>query len=375
MKKIIHISTVHPRRDTRIFYRECVSLYKEGYDVTLIVADGLGEECFKGVNIIDLGKAKNRIANLFCGYFNILKIIKKLKPELVHFHDAELMIVGKAIQKKGIPVFYDIHENVAAQILDKKHLPSYLRKPLHHIYKIVEKLLINSFHLILAEDSYKNIYISKGKSITVVLNLPEQQSFNQFINNNRVENGIFYIGGVSSVRGLDITIEALNILKDRKINFFMHYVGAISPNNLLKLDLKKIESNIKFYGRMDLIEGYALSKKCKVGLAVLKPIANYVESYPTKIFEYMSIKLPVITSNFPLYKNVVEKHETGYCIDPFSAEELANKIQILLSDDNLVKKMGENGIKAVSEKFNSNLEEVKLFNIYKEVLNTTDVNL
>lgn len=375
MHKIVHISTIHPRRDTRIFYRECISLYKKGYYVTLIVADGLGEECFQGVNIIDLGKSKNRITNFVNTYFNILKRISELKPDLVHFHDAELMIVGKTIQRKGIPVFYDIHENVAAQILDKKHFPPYLRKPLHYTYRIIERLVVNSFHLILAEDSYRPIYLSKGKSMTVVLNLPEENSFTEFINEKRTENGIFYIGGVSNERGLDVIIKALHILKKREVNFFMHYIGAISENKLLKINVKGIEANIKFYGRMDLIEGYALSKKCKVGLAVLKPIKNYVKSYPTKIFEYMSVKLPVITSNFELYKNVVEKHESGFCIDPFSAEELASKIETLLKDETLVKKMGENGQKAISEKFNSKYEELKLFRIYENVLKTRKVGL
>ncbi len=368
MKTIVHISTVHPRRDTRIFYRECLSLVKNGFNVILVVADGLGNEAFEKVEIIDLGKENGRISNFIKPYFAILKFIKKLKPDLVHFHDAELMIVGKAIQRKGIPVFYDIHENVAAQILDKKHIKKYLRKPLHYTYKLIEKLLINNFHLILAEDSYSKIYRTKGKTVTVVLNLPESNSFKNFITDERTENGVFYIGGVSNERGLDVIIEALHILKRKNIDFFMHYIGAVSNNLLSKLSIKEIDNNIKFYGRMDLMDGYLISKKCKVGLAVLKPINNYLESYPTKFFEYMSIKLPVITSNFKLYKNVIETHNCGYCIDPFSATSLANKIEVLLKDDDLVKLMGENGYKATLNKYNWSQEELKLLSIYNSVL-------
>lgn len=368
MKKIFHISTVHPRRDTRIFYRECISLKNKGYDVTLIVADGKGLEKYEGVTIIDIGKSRNRVSNFFEGFFKIFKIINALKPDLVHFHDAELMIIAKIIQLKGIHVCYDIHENVAAQILDKSHIASYLRKPLHYLYKIIENILINSFHLIIAEKSYKNIYLGKGKSLTVVLNLPEESSFSSFTSEKRIENGIFYIGGISNERGLDTIIEALKILKNRKVNFFMHYIGAISEKSLSKIDTDGIQENLRFYGRMDLVEGYKISKKCKVGLAVLKPIENYVKSYPTKIFEYMSIKLPVITSNFELYKDVIEKNEAGFCIDPFSPIELANKIDLLLKDDNLVKTMGENGKKAIIQKFNYKQEEIKLYKIYSSIL-------
>ena len=172
MKKIIHISTIHPRRDTRIFYRECISLKKKGFDVYLLVADGLGNEIISGVKIIDLGLFKGRIKKFIKTYSAILNQVDIIKPCIAHFHDAELMIVGKAIQNRGIITYYDIHENVAAQILDKKHISALLRKTLHCVYRIVEYFLINSFHLILAEDSYKKLYIDKGQSITTVLNLP-----------------------------------------------------------------------------------------------------------------------------------------------------------------------------------------------------------
>ena len=82
----------------------------------------------------------------------------------------------------------------------------------------------------------------------------------------------------------------------------------------------------------------------------------------------MSIKLPVITSNFKLYKNVIETHNCGYCIDPFSATSLANKIEVLLKDDDLVKLMGENGYKATLNKYNWSQEELKLLSIYNSVL-------
>lgn len=370
MNKIVHITTVHPRRDTRIFYRECVSLKNNGYDVVLIVADGLGNEVFKDVEIIDLGNTQNRVKNFIKSFFQILKIMKNLRPNLVHFHDAELMIVAWFIGNRGIPVIYDIHENVAMQILDKKHFHPVSRYVFHHIYKLIEKLLINNFHLILAEDSYTSIYRLKGKMCSVVLNLPETHYFTEFIKEDRTnENGIFYIGGISNHRGLDTTIEALKILKGRNIEFFMHYIGPTPSKELIdSIGLETIENNIKFYGRLDLTEGYALSRKCQVGLAVLKPIENYKYSYPTKIFEYMSIKLPIITSNFKLYKDVVEVHNCGHCIDPVSSEDLANSIETIFKDKNLSIKMGENGFNLVNSKFNWKHQEKTLISYYKKIL-------
>lgn len=369
MHNITHITTVHPRRDTRVFYRECISLSNNGYNVTLVVADGLGDENYKSVNIIDLGKRKNRIVNFIVTFFKIFGYIKNNPQDIIHFHDAELMIVHYFLRKNNNAIFYDIHENVAEQILDKKHISKYLRRPLHIIYKFTERLLINNFHLIVAEKSYLPIYLNRGMSLTTVLNLPETNSFNHYVVSDRVDKGIFYIGGISLDRGVDTIIGALKILDKKKIDFKMHFVGAVSDSLKNSLDFKSIKSKIVFYGRQDLLKGYEISKKCKVGLAILKPIKNYKESYPTKIFEYMSIKLPVISSNFELYKNVVEKENCGFCVDPFSAEDLAKKIEVLIKDNKLTTQMGENGFNAVNRTYNWKNEEQKLFSSYKKVLN------
>lgn len=366
--KILHLTTVHPRRDTRIFYRECISLKKEGYDTYLLVADGLGNEEVEGVHVIDIGKEKSRIKNFFIGYRKIIDQVKQLQPKLVHLHDPELIVVGRKIQKMGIPVVFDIHENIAVQILDKKYIPKLLRKPISSVYKKVEQYCIKNLHLIIAEHSYKDVYTARGKSMTIVLNMPDLDHFRPYQTLDRGGNEIFYIGGISNERGLDVTLAALKILKNKGVTFFMHYLGPISKEKLAELDLNGIQDDIKFYGRMDSKKGFEISKSCAVGLSVLKPIKNYVGSYSTKIFEYMAIGLPVITSNFPLYKNVVEKYDCGFCIEPSSPEDLADSIVKLLHDPKLGQKMGQNGIKAVSEQFNWSFEKSKLANTYTSIL-------
>jgi len=359
---------VHPRRDTRIFYRECISSHKKGYETYLIVADGKGDEFFEGIQIIDIGKESSRLKNFFKSFSKLKTRLKELKPDLVHFHDPELMFVGKRINRRGIPVIFDIHENIAVQILDKEYIPKLFRKPASFVYRKIENYLIKHFHLMIAEYSYSDVYEKKGKSMTIVLNMPDISHFNPYIVEDRTGNEIFYIGGISSDRGLEITVDALKILKQRKVDFFMHYIGPISDEKLSTLELSEIEESIKFYGRMDSREGFEISKKCVVGLSVLKPIKNYISSYSTKIFEYMATALPVITSNFPLYVDVVEKYNCGYCIDPFSPKELADRIEELISNQSHAQTLGKNGLTTVTENFNWSKEEKKLLDKYQEIL-------
>ncbi|WP_281541801.1 glycosyltransferase [Maribacter aestuarii] len=360
---------MHPRRDTRIFYRECVSLFKSGYDVYLLVADGKGDELVEGVQVLDIGLESSRIKNFFKSGSKIRKKVEELKPSLVHFHDPELMFVGKQLSSKfQIPVVFDIHENITVQILDKTYIPKFLRGLVSLVYKKVEQYYLKYFHLIIAEHSYQHVYTNKGRSLTTVLNMPDLRHFEPYINNNRAGNEIFYIGGISNERGLDVTLEALKILKSRGTDFFMHYIGPISEEKIVELPIREIKENVKFYGRMDSKEGFEVSKKCVVGLSVLKPIKNYVESYSTKIFEYMAIGLPVITSNFPLYQKVVERYDCGFCVEPYSSNELADSIEELILNPDLVNQMGENGQRAVNKKYSWASEEEKLLRRYKNLI-------
>jgi len=107
------------------------------------------------------------------------------------------------------------------------------------------------------------------------------------------------------------------------------------------------------------------SENCQVGLSILMPIENYLESYSTKIFEYMAIGLPVITSNFPLYQEVVERYECGFCVDPADPQELADRITELSKNNELILEFSTNGIRAAESKFNWNREEQKLLAVYQ----------
>ena len=73
--KVCHLSSVHQRNDTRVFFKECVTLQKNGYDITLVIADGLGNETKSDVKIIDVGKPVNRFSRIFITVIKVFFII------------------------------------------------------------------------------------------------------------------------------------------------------------------------------------------------------------------------------------------------------------------------------------------------------------
>jgi glycosyltransferase involved in cell wall biosynthesis len=367
MVKIAHLTSAHPRYDTRIFLKMCKSLSKK-YEVYLIVADGNKNEIKDNINIVDVGKLEGRINRIFKTTKKVLKKAIEIDAEIYHLHDPELIPVGLKLKKFGKKVIFDIHENISQQILNKEYINKYLRVFISKAYRIYETIQLKKMNfLILAEYSYLEYYNTLNKN-EVVLNMPDIKRLEKFSNINRNKNEIFYIGRISDNRGFDVTIEAIKRLKGKIPNLYMHYIGAYEKNLLISNGTDQI-NNIKFYGPMPLYEGLVLSKQAKVGLSILKPIGNYITSYSTKVFEYMAIGLPVVTSNFQLYKDVIEKYNCGLCVNPLNPQEIADAIEYILTHPVEARQMGLNGRKMVKEKYNWQIEEKKLFKVYEEVLN------
>lgn len=365
MENIVHLTSVHPRYDTRIFLKMCKSLSKK-YKVNLIVADNNGNEIKDNINIFDVGKSNNRKDRIFNITKKILKKALEIDVKVYHLHDPELIPIGLKLKKAGKKVIFDMHENTPKQIKNKSYIPYILRTPIALIYKLYERnLLIKFDFIIFAEESY-NIDYNFLKNSEIILNMPDIDKLNKYKTFDRKENGIFYIGRISNERGLDITYEALKILNKRNINFFMHYIGFFNEKDIKHMNN---DNKIKFYGPLSLYEAMKYSLKSKVGLSILKPIDNYLYSYSTKIFEYMAIGLPVITSNFDLYRNIVEKNKSGICVNPLDYYEVANAIEYIFKNPKEAKQMGENGRKLVEKKYNWKIEEKKLFKVYEKVLN------
>lgn len=255
--KITHLTSAHPRFSTRIFAKMCVFLATKSFNISLVVADGNGDEIKNGVSIFDVGTtAGGRLSRITKTTKCVFQKAKELDADIYHLHDPELIPTGLKLKKLGKKVIMDIHENVALQIKDKKFIPFFFRNIISKLYRIYEIISLKKFDaLVLAEKSYVHYYADLNKKITVILNMPDLNTLENFKNIKREKNEIFYIGGISNLRGFDVTIKALKILKKRFPDILMHYIGPYSKKLINSADLKGIDKNIKFYGMMPLIKG------------------------------------------------------------------------------------------------------------------------
>lgn len=371
MPKVCHVTSVHPPFDVRIFHKECKSLARSGYDVTLI-AQHNKDEIVDGISIVPLPKPKNRIERMIKTVWAAYRKALQIDADVYHFHDPELMLIGLLLKRLGKRVIYDMHENLPKQIKNKHWINPWCRDLISRLVFCAERVLLIDVPVVFAEVSYRKDYLWVKKYSTV-LNTPLITQLLPFKTDASTTHcfTIGYIGGVTAERGSLATIEALKILKEHSTEPRFECVGPIDKSHkgqLLKLCEEYNLHNVDFHGRMPAHEGWPIIAQCDIGLAVLQPIPNYVESYPTKVFEYMAMGLPVIASNFPLYQEIIERHNCGICVDPHNPQELAKAVNTLLTDNELAAAMGANGRRAVEEVYNWQNEERKLLDLYQELI-------
>jgi len=367
--KVVHITTVHPAFDTRIFHKEAKTLARAGYEVVLI-AQHNRDDMVDGVKIVALPKPRNRFARIFGLTWRAFRLALRERAEIYHFHDPELLPIGVLLKIfTRAKVIYDVHEDVPEQILTKHWIPLLLRHPLAGVFNAFEKLMAQVLDaVVVATEGIAEKFAHLNP--IVIHNYPDLG----MLPNPSTRRGegkekvLVYVGGISKIRGAVEMVRALEHLNSAW-DVRLDLIGKFeSPE--LEQELRGLPGyrRVRFLGWMPPERVYTHLANADVGLVCLHPEPRFMVAWPVKLFEYMAAGLPVVASNFPLWKEIVEGNRCGITVDPLDPKAIAQAIEYLLTHPEEARRMGENGRRAVEKKYNWEREKEKFLKLYEELL-------
>jgi glycosyltransferase involved in cell wall biosynthesis len=366
MSDVFIMSSVHKWDDSRIYYKEALSLSKN-YSVELhALADF---KCRRGLNLSVYGLPKyNKRYKRILNWVRLFIRAMKSDAQIFHFHDPELIPLALIIKKiKNVKIIYDVHEDYAQSILNKYWINKNIRSYISEKFNNFEKRSSKKFDLninVIEHISHK--FENLGAKVLIVKNYPLQ-------NNKTREYSLFkekdakivYVGALSEERGICAVIDSLDFIRSRNIQLI---VAGKCANEDIKLKIKKKENEderLKYLGELTCEKVKALLDSCDIGLVCLQKLAQYENSLPVKMFEYMASKIPIIATQMTYWVKSFSEFNCIHFISEVTSENIAEAIDHLSNNKEKAVCMGENGYNAFVNYLNWETEEKKLLSAYK----------
>jgi glycosyltransferase involved in cell wall biosynthesis len=370
--KVCHIISAFHRHDTRIFWKQCRSLAKAGFEVTLLANDSGSDEVKENVRIVTTGISNtSRFQRMLLSRRSLYKKAYEIDADIYEVHDPEILPLGLKLLKKGKYVVFDSHEDFPNQLLEKDWIPMRFRKVLSWMAKSYYDRNIKKFSAVLSVtphivDSLKN----SSDNVHLITNFPiieenfKVDSLEEYLQR---KPQLCYAGTIYTTSMQENILEALNDIE------FVRYimVGTIEENYLNLLARHKSWSRVNFIKRVSKEDLMKIYHEVTIGIVLFdySPNVGYKRGSlgNNKIFEYMHSGLPIICTDFELWQEIINKYKCGICVNPHNIDEIRNAISYLTDNKAEAYEMGQNGRKAVLNEYNWNSQEKVYVEIFRKL--------
>lgn len=370
--KILHLTKKYPEAlggDAVVVYNLEKQQKKAGHKVFILTSNCseiVEKESIRKFGLKDsaLNQDKitfRRVISLFILLFSGFKYIKKLKPDIIHSHSADLgFFISFPARLYRIPIINTCH---GVTFPDKQYC--FMKR-----FAEIFFLKYGRFKRIITVDKsslkfFKEAGINNGMYIPNGVDI-ERFDMQELKKRDNQKIRFLFVGRLEEQKGVKYLIQAAKILMNSTKNLQIILVGDGSQRERLERLTKKggLEECVIFLGSVDedeLIELYSTSD--------IFIIPSIWEGLPLTILEAWAARLPVVTTNVGGIPEVCANEENALIVPAKDSKALANGMLKLIEDKNLRNKLGENGRKLVEEKYSWARVGIDVQRVYEDQTN------
>ncbi len=359
--------------------KEALSLIEAGYEVHLLCLTWGRKplsENYKGIHVSRFKLNRKLFKKLSPTYlaFPFYKKIWKPKIEafvknnqinIIHVHDLPLTSISREVaQKYNCKLVCDQHEYWSRWIVNTAHyntIPGRLIKALSNWEKYEKENLAKADLVITVSEPLRECYINDvgldEKKIITIPNTPNRAVFKEenikqeIVNRYKDYFVLFYAGAIDILRGIDLIINSLKQLSEYIPNIKFLIAGRVGKNSDPGLMAKEkgVEHLIEFLGWIDINELSSYMAAAEVCVFTPHPISHEIKNtIATKIYQYMAMGKPIITSQVKMMREFVEQNNLGFAVNSKSTAEFIDRVKYIFDNyTDLAKSFKQNSRKVL----------------------------
>lgn len=372
--KVCHLTSTHGNNDQRILIKECTSLARSGYDVYQVARGDSGE--YSGVHLIGTGENKDgAFFRLLIRPRKVYKIARDIDADIYQIHDMELLPYAVKLKRKGKKVVFDYHEDFASRFADTDllNLPQFIMKVLSRIYNFYEKRSIRKLDAMISVTPHICDRLRRINSNTVmVTNYPITEKLNPWATEceyDKKSDYICFAGQISCVQyALDTVVRAIQDVDQVSFKMYGKERRSGDIDYLKSLDRKeKVHycGTAPFFDVPNIISG----SRASVVTPAYTNDTNGREGTlgNNKLFEAMLRGVPVIFTDFDLWKEINDKYQFGISVSYGNQEDMKSAIEYIIKHPERAETMGKSGREAVLREYNWDGQKKKLLKLYDDL--------
>lgn len=347
------VSGLYERNDVLMVHRQGKSLVEAGFKVTYVVCDDKPNEIINGVQIISTGYKPTGRLNRFLNTKRAIKqVLEKIDADIYQVSDPELIDLIVYFRRNNKKAVFNLREYYPDMLLNKSYIPFILRRIVSGVYASLMTMYLKKYNAVFTVTDWiltalcnrhkiKNAYLLTNFP---VINKEFYLSKDEYM---KREDTVCYIGSIYVQSRQEIILDALAYMPSVK-----YLLAGRFDNGINYVKSHPYWPNVEFINGFPRSEMENIMSRATISNTI-RDFQGRDGSYGViKIFESMEQGLPLLLSDVPIYRQMVEKYKCGICVDPLDSNAIAKAIKYLVENKEEAYEMGQRGREAVMREYN-----------------------